>query len=123
MKLKGFLAILILVAAVVVILKQIKPVRDEGLMKKIQTVDTAKEQATRMNLKALQREIVDYILTHGRAPENLKQLPQTAMLMIKNVDEWGTQVRYKRISDDSFHLISAGNDREFDTSDDIVLEY
>ena len=28
-----------------------------------------------------------------------------------------------RISDDSFHLISAGNDREFDTSDDIVLEY
>jgi hypothetical protein len=123
MKLKGFLAILILVAAVVVILKQIKPVGDEGLMKKIQTVDTAKEQATRMNLKALQWEIVDYILAHGRAPENLKQLPQTAMLMIEKGDEWGTQIRYKRISDDSFHLISAGNDREFDTSDDIVLEY
>ena len=123
MKPKGFLAILILVAAVVVILKQIKPVGNEGLKKKIQTVDTAKEQATRMNLRALQREIVDYILTHGRAPENLKQLPQTAMHMIENVDEWGTKVRYKRISDDSFHLISAGNDREFDTADDIVLEY
>lgn len=123
MKLKGFLAIFILVAAVVIILWQIKPVGEEGLMKKIQTVDKAKEQATRMNLKALQQEIVVYILGHGRAPENLKQLPQPAMLMIENADAWGTTVQYKRISDDSFQLISAGNDREFDTSDDIVLKY
>ncbi len=123
MKLKGFLVIFVLVAAVLVILWQIKPVGEEGLKKKIQAVDTVKEQATRMNLKALQREIVVYISTHGRAPENLKQLPQMAMLMIGNADAWGTSVQYKRISDDSFHLVSAGNDREFDTIDDIVLEY
>ncbi len=123
MKPKGFLAIFILVAGVAVILWQIKPVGEEGLQKKIQAVDTAKEQATRMNLKAIQREIVVYISTHGRAPENLEQLPQTVMLMIGNADAWGTSVQYKRISDDSFQLISAGNDREFDTTDDIVLEY
>ena len=37
-----------------------------------------------MNLKAIQWELVEYISTYGRTPENLKQLPQTAMLMIGN---------------------------------------
>ncbi|MFC2168551.1 type II secretion system protein GspG [Acidobacteriota bacterium] len=92
-------------------------------MKKIQTVDTAKEQATRINLKAFQKEIVSFILMHGRSPENLKQLPQSAMLLIEDTDAWGIPVRYKRISDDSFQLFSAGSDREFGTADDIVLEY
>ena len=123
MKLKGFLALFILVGAVVVILWQVKPLGDQGLKKKIQAIDTAKVQTTELNLKALQREIVVYMTTHARAPENLKQLPQTALLMIETADAWGTPIRYERISDDSFRLISAGNDREFNTSDDIVSEY
>ncbi len=123
MKLKGFLAIFILVAAVLVILWQTKPIEEEGVMKKIQSVDRAREQATRMNLKAIQQEIVMYISTHSRTPQDLKQLPPRALLMIGTADAWGTTVQYKRISDDSFNLISAGNDREFDTTDDIVLEY
>jgi len=84
MKPKGFLAILILVAAVVVILKQIKPVGDEGLKKKIQTVDTAKEQATRMNLKTLQREIVEiyknFVLCLRQISHNSPQFPPTDIL-------------------------------------------
>jgi len=123
MKPKGFLAAFVLVAGVAVILWQTKPVGEEGLQKKIQAVDRAKEQATQMNLKALQREIVMYISEYGRAPENLKQFLQNARLMTGDEDAWGIPVQYKRISDDSFQLISAGNDREFDTSDDIVLKY
>ncbi len=129
MKSKGFLVVFILVAGAAVILWQTKPTGEEGLEKKtllekkIQAIDTAKEQATQMNLKALQREIVMYISEYGRAPENLQQLLQEARLMSGDKDAWGTPVQYKRISDDSFQLISAGNDREFDTSDDIVLKY
>ncbi len=129
MKSKGFLAVFILVAGVAVILWQTKQVGEEGLEektlleKKIQAIDTAKELATQVNLKAIQREIFMYISEYGRAPENLQQLLQKAQLMSGDKDAWGTPVQYKRISDDSFQLISAGNDREFDTSDDIVLKY
>ncbi len=123
MKLKGFLAILIIAAAVVIIFRQIKPVKDVGLMKMIKTIDTSKVQATRLNLMALQREIVVYISSHGSAPENLKQLPSMTMRMIENADAWGIPIKYKRISDDSFTLISAGNDNKFETTDDIVLEF
>lgn len=129
MKSKGFLVVLILAAGAAVILWLTKPVGEEGpekkplLEKKIQAVDKAKELSTQVNLKAIQREIFVYISEYGRAPENLQQILQTAQLMSGDKDAWGTPVQYKQISDDSFQLISAGNDREFDTSDDIVLKY
>ena len=60
MKPKVFLAVFILVAGVAVILWQTKQVGEEGLEektlleKKIQAIDTAKELATQVNLKAIQ---------------------------------------------------------------------
>jgi hypothetical protein len=39
------------------------------------------------------------------------------------LDGWGKSIRYERLSDSSFRLISAGKDKTFDTEDDIVLDY
>ena len=135
MKSKGFLVVLISAAAVVVILWQLKPAGEEGiekeallekkthLEKSVQAVDRAKEMATQANLKAIQMEVFMYISEYGKTPANLQQILQTAQLKSGDKDAWGTPVRYKRISDESFQLISAGSDRKFDTRDDIVLKY
>ena len=122
-------------AAAAVLLWQAKTIGEKGLKKKtglekktelektVQAIDTAKELSTQVNMKAIQLEVFMYISEYGKAPENLHQLLENTGLTKKDKDAWGTQVQYKRISDESFHLISAGNDKEFDTNDDIVLKY
>ena len=122
MSLKGMLAVILIVLAVVFILKQIKPIGDGGILEKIRIVDKTKKQTTHMNLKSLQREIIVYISEHGKAPESLKQLPRHSKYIANLPDAWGTPIRYRRISGDHFLIISAGIDREFDTSDDIILD-
>lgn len=135
MKSRGFLVVLVMAAVVVVLLWQLKPAGEENieteklqekkthLEKGVQSVNRAREMATQANLKAIQMEVFMYISEYGKTPADLQQILQTAQLKSGDKDAWGTSVRYKRISDDSFHLISAGSDREFDTSDDVVLKY
>ena len=123
MNFKGVLTVLLLAVATVLVLKQIKPMGHGGILENIQVVDNTKEQTTEMNLKSLQREIIIYISEHGKAPETLKQLPQHSQTIANIPDAWGIPIRYTRISRDSFLIISAGKDRVFDTSDDIVLDY
>ena len=125
---KGFIAFLIIGAAALLLLWYLKPGGDkslpeEALLKGIETVDTAREQSTQMNMRSIQQEILVYMSDHGRAPESLEQLPQRSRIIAQNPDAWGTRIRYRRISDQSFELISAGRDKEFNTQDDVVLEY
>lgn len=39
---------------------------------------------------------------------------------LTRTDGWGTNLLYRRIRDDQYHLISAGPDAEFGNEDDIV---
>ena len=91
-----------------------------------QTVDRfvqAKEDLTRVNMQSLQKIILSYIATEGQAPKSLQAL-RSANLVTGNVlDGWGKAIKYERLSDSYFRLISAGNDKAFDTEDDIIVEY
>ena len=136
MRSRGFLIVMVFIAAVgVVLLWQSKPAGEEELEKEsplekktpltkgVQAVDRAKVLAAQANLKSIQLEVLSYISEYGRTPENLEPILQSAHLESGDKDIWGTPVRYVRISDESFQLISAGSDRKFDTRDDIVLKY
>jgi hypothetical protein len=39
-----------------------------------------------------------------------------------DTDSWGNKIKYERISDENYRLISAGKDKIFDTDDDIVIK-
>jgi len=129
MKPRGIIAVFIIMAGAAIFLWQTKPPGEQGpekktvLEKKIQVIDTAKELSTQVNMKAIQREVFMYISEYGKVPENLNQLLENAQLETEDKDAWGTPIQYKRISDECFYLLSAGNDKKFDTIDDIVLKY
>jgi hypothetical protein len=123
MKLKGFLVIIILGAAIYVILHYIQSGVDSDLPEKIQAISKTGEMTTEMNMKSLQREIVSYMAEQGDTPESLDKIFILKPSLKGIADVWGTRIDYKRISDSSFLLLSAGKDMKFNTSDDILLEY
>ncbi len=122
MKIRGFLAILILAAVVVYFLWVAKAGKD-NVVEEVRIFDATKQKLTTTNMKSLAREIHSFIAMDGRAPENLKELQEFRRLPLGTMDAWGTVIRYKKLSDEDFRLISAGPDREFDTEDDISKEY
>jgi hypothetical protein len=123
MKLKGFLVIFILGAAIYLILHYVQSGPDSDLPEKIQAISKTGDMTTEMNMKSLQREIVSYMAEHGDTPESLDKIIRVKPWLKGIADVWGTPFDYKRISDTSFLLLSAGKDMKFNTSDDIVLEY
>jgi hypothetical protein len=123
MKLKGFLVIVILGAAVYMILHYVQSGVNSDLPKKIQAINKVGGTTTEMNMKSLQREIVSYMAEHGDPPETLDKIFLMKPWLKGISDVWGTRIDYKRISDSSFLLLSAGKDMKFNTPDDIALEY
>lgn len=123
MKIRGFLVVVILGAALYLILHYVESGADSDLPKKIQAVSKTGEMTTEMNMKSLQREIVSYIAEHNRAPENLEKIFAMHGWLRGIADVWGTPISYTRVSDSRFLLRSAGKDMKFNTADDIVLEY
>lgn len=123
MKLKGFLVIVILGAAVYMILHYVQSGVNSDLPEKIQSINKTGDMTTEMNMKSLQREIVSYMVEHGDTPETLDKIFLMKPWLKGIADVWGTPFDYKRISDSSFLLLSAGKDMKFNTPDDIALEY
>jgi len=117
------MALLILVAAVVIILNYIESGADSDLPKKIQAISKAGDITTERTMRSLQQEVVAYMAEHGGVPESLERIYQMNRHLRGISDVWGTPIRYRRISDSSFLLLSAGKDMRFNSPDDIVLEY
>ena len=67
--------------------------------------------------------IIAFIAINGGAPEDLSRIRQTKPRITEIFDDWGTSIKYEKLSDESFRLISAGKDGVFQTKDDIVLDY
>lgn len=122
MKLRGFLAVLILAAAVVYFLWVAKAGKDK-VVDEVKAFSGAKLQLTKTNMAYLAREIHSYIAMQGRSPKSLKELKEFRRIPLSSLDAWGTEIGYKRLSEEEFRLISAGPDRNFDTDDDISKDY
>ena len=122
MKLRGFLAILILGAVVVYFLWVAKAGKDK-VVDEVKAFSRVNVQLTKANIASLAREVHSYIAMQGRYPKSLKELQEFRRLPLSTKDAWGTTIEYERLSGESFRLISAGRDRAFDTEDDISQDY
>ncbi len=89
----------------------------------VKAFSKTKVQLTKTNMSGLAREVNSYIAMLGRHPKSLKELQEFRRLPLSTKDAWGTIIEYKKLSDDSFRLISAGPDRAFGTEDDISQDY
>ncbi len=123
MRIKGFLAILLLVMVVVFFLYIVKTGKQEQLPGQIEAFSSMKDKLTRANLKTLEKEITYYIVQAGETPRVLDDLDRFHLISAAREDAWGKPIKYERLSEERFRLISAGKDKLFKTEDDIILEY
>ena len=90
---------------------------------KVDQYSQAKADLTKTNMQALQKIVISYIASEGQTPQSLQDLQNSKLLAGGAIDAWGKSIKYEKLSDSSFRLISAGKDNIFGTRDDIVLEY
>lgn len=95
----------------------------EQLPRDVEAYGEMRLELTKANMANLKTAIFMFTAEEGRTPKNLKELKEFSRQLGADLDSWGTAIRYKRLSDENFRLISAGRDKIFNTSDDIVVEY
>ena len=122
MRIKGFLAILILGMVAVYFLFMVKGKETEQIKEQIGAFGRAKDKLTRTNMISLVHSIDAHIANWGEAPLNLKDIRSTNPLTLGKEDAWGVKLKYEKLSAEKIRLISAGKDKTFDTEDDIVVE-
>ncbi len=123
MKARGLLIVLVLAVAIVYLIWFSKSGEKTHLERQVDRFVQAKEDLTRVNMQSLQKIILSYIAGEGQTPKRLQDLRNSNLLVGGTMDGWGKSIKYERLSDSSFRLISAGKDKTFDTEDDIVLDY
>ena len=123
MKARGLLVVLILAMGIIYLIWFSKTGEKNRLEEKIDRYVQAEADLTRTNIQALQKIVISYMSSEGQSPQSLQDLRNFNALVGGALDAWGTSIKYERISDESFRLISAGKDRLFGTADDIVLDY
>jgi hypothetical protein len=123
MKARGLLIVLVLAVAIVYLIWFSKSGEKTHLERQVDRFVQAKEDLTRVNMQSLQKIILSYIAGEGQTPKSLQDLRSSNLLVGGTMDGWGKSIKYERLSDSSFRLISAGKDKTFDTEDDIVLDY
>ncbi len=119
---KGFLALFI-VATAVVFLLWVAKVGKHRVVPEIEKYSQAELELNKANMASLERMVVAFMAQEGRLPNDLRELRASQALLSANLDVWGTAIKYEKLSDENFRLISAGKDRAFNTSDDIVLNH
>ena len=122
MKIKGFLVIIVLTAGIVYFLWMMKGGKEQ-MVEEVKAYSEVKLELTKANMSTLRQAIISFIAQEGRTPESLKELKGFHGPLGANLDAWGTSIKYERLSDEDFRLISAGKDKVFNTPDDIVIDY
>lgn len=122
MKIKGFLALFLLVVVIVFFLFVLRAGKQKQLPGEIESFNQVKYKLTKANMTTLERLITTYIANEGHPPNSLRDLQGLYVISAARVDAWGTAIKYEKVSDSDFQLISAGRDRVFNTKDDIVLK-
>jgi hypothetical protein len=123
MKARGFLIVLILAVAIIYLIWFTKSGEKTHLEQQVDRFVQAKEDLTRVNMQSLQKIILSYIASEGQPPKSLQDLRTSNLLVGGTIDGWGKSIKYEKLSDSSFRLISAGKDKTFDTEDDIIVDY
>lgn len=123
MRIKGFLAILLLVVVIVYFLYIVKAGGQEQIQEQISAFDRTKHELTKTNMLSLEKTITMFTANQGRTPKNLREITRMAPITTGLNDAWNTRIKYERISDLEFRLISAGADRQFGTADDISMTF
>jgi len=122
MKMRGFLVIIVLAAGIVYLLWMMQGGKEQ-LPQQVKTYSAARLEMTKANMATLKTAIFIFTAEEGRTPKDLKELKEFGSLRGAHLDAWGTAIKYERLSDEHFRLISAGKDKIFNTVDDFVLEY
>ena len=122
MKIRGFLVVLVL-AAVAVYFLWIAKTGEKQVLEKVEMFSKVKQEVTKINMDSLSKDILTFVTQEGRTPKDFKELRKYHALLPVGLDGWGTAIKYERLSSDDFRLISAGKDKTFNTSDDIVIDY
>lgn len=122
MKMRGFLVILLLVLVLVYFLWFVKAGKHAQIKEEVEAFGKVKVKLTRTNMITLERAIVSYMAQNGEAPKTLKDLASFSPMAAGQLDAWGNLIKYQRLSESQFRLVSAGQDGAFGTGDDIVVE-
>lgn len=123
MKIRGFVAVLVVVMAVVFFVFFAKMANEKsGLETQVDKSLESRVELTRTTLEALAGEVTSFAAENG-LPEKLSELRRLRPQFTVPLDGWGREIAYERVSDTSFRLISAGPDGKFRTEDDVVKEY
>ncbi len=123
MKIRGFLAILVLTVVVVYFIFFAKAGKKSYVEGTVDAFERVKTEVTRTNMATLVKAIEYFIGSEGRTPADIKELSSSRLLMGDPSDGWGRPLKYERLSDSNYRLVSAGNDGAFGTADDILAEY
>ena len=122
MKRKVFLAILIVAVAVVYFGWWTKGGKDK-VLDAVKILDPTEQEVTKANMNSLAKEMLSFVAQEGRTPNSLGEFQLFHGAFEATEDAWGTTLRYERISEEDFRIISAGKDKVFNTADDIVLKF
>ena len=123
MKIRGFLAILVLTVVVVYFIFFAKAGKKSYIEGTVDALDRVKSEVTRTNMATLAKAIEYFIGSEGRTPTDIKELSASRLLMGDPSDGWGRPLKYERLSDSNYRLVSAGTDGALGTADDILMEY
>jgi hypothetical protein len=122
MKIRGFLALLVLVVVVVYFIFFAKAGKKSYIEGTKDAYDRIRSELTETNMATLEKAINLFIATEGRAPADIKELWASRVLTGEAADAWGRDLKYERLSDSAFRITSAGQDGVFDTEDDLSLK-
>jgi len=92
------------------------------LREQVDAFSRVREKTTRTNLTSLERAIDFFIAQNDRTPNDLREVQTFSRSVYVESDAWGNPIKYERISDSKYRLISAGKDKTFNTEDDIIIK-
>jgi len=122
MKIRGALIVLLLAMVVVYFLFFAKAGKKSYIEATMDANTRLRTGLTETNMATMEKAITLFTATQGQLPQDLKELFAARLFSGDPSDGWGTLLKYERLSDEDYRLISAGPDRTFDTDDDIIVE-
>jgi len=124
MKIRGFLIVLMMGLVIVYFIYFAKTGGKSNIRTMVDAYSGAKIDLTKVNMEQLGRIILSRLGGEGQAPADLAELKRSQPGVATGaLDAWGRTLKYERLSDSGFRLISAGPDGVIGTADDIVKEF
>ena len=122
MKIRGALVVVVLAIAIVYFLFFGRAAKKSYVEATVDANTRLRTGLTETNMTTMENALTLFSANEGRLPQNLRELFAARLFSGDPSDGWGTNLKYERLSEENYRLISAGPDRTFDTGDDIIRE-